>query len=356
MGIARKILTYILSISVIFIFLLNFVAMLIISYMGTMAGSIVPFYIIAIPLVFVSILPPQYEIYWITILVIIITIVLFYLIIDFINWTRSLNKKEIPENGERFGVFTELIIVVISFTYLTYFISIIISNSSSPFGNPTSGVPTNYLLLTLLHAPVWEEFVYRGLILGLPLYIISYAGKIPWYRAIVGGKFNINRTSVIILIISAFFFGSAHLISWEPAKFPSAFIAGIVLGYLFLRYGIYMSIAGHFVIDFMGSYSYINTPFWTAMAIISALILIVWFVTGFPYYWFYMRDIFRSGKKSSSPEKTNYAQNVQSNESQNYVLGYKIICPNCGYDQHTVLPDGRLQCQRCGTIFYYKKN
>ncbi len=365
MGLGRKTLTFILSLSVLLFFILNYIAMIILAYTGTMAGSSVPFYVIAIPIVFVSFLSPEYESYWIIFLVVIITIVLFFIVRDFLNWSWDLNKREISKEGKKFSTFTELIVVLISFTYLTYFISMAITNSSTPFGNPTSNVPTNYLLLTLLHAPVWEEIVYRALILGVPLYLISFRGKIPWYRAFIGGKFEINRTSIIILIISAFFFGSAHLVSWEPAKFPSAFFAGIILGYLFLRYGIYMSIAGHFIIDFMGSYSYIDTPFWGAMAIISSLVLLVWFAAGFPYYWYYLRDMFSIGKKRSdyyaqpffnNPQYQNYYQQNYQNYSQNqqnYVLGYKIICPNCGFDQHRVLPDGRLQCLRCGTIFYY---
>lgn len=363
MSIPRRVLTFILSLSVLAIFLLNFAAMIIITLSGAMSGTTVPFYVIAIPFVFVDMLSPHFEIYWLALLVIVISIVLIFILKDFIFWTKDMAKKELPKNSERFAVFTELIVLLISFTYLSYFISMAVTNSSQPFGNPTSGVPTNYLLLTLLHAPVWEEFVYRGILLGIPLYLISYRKKLPWYRAIVGGKFGINGVSITILIISAFFFGSAHLISWEPAKFPSAFVAGLVLGYLFLRYGIYMSIAGHFIIDFMGSYSYINSPFWGAMVVISSLIMIVWFAAGFPYYWYYLRDMFYIGGRKTdyyaqpffnNPQYQNYYQQQYQNQ-QNYVLGYKIICPNCGYDQHRVLPDGRFQCLRCGTIFYYKK-
>lgn len=355
MGLGRRTLTLILSISVLLIFILNFIAMIILSYTGTMSGSFVPFYVIAVPLVFVTSLPPQYEIYWIIFLATIITIVVFFIIRDFLSWILEINRKEISKDGERFAKFTELVVVLISFTYLTYFISMALMNSSTPFGNPTGNLPVNYMLLTLLHAPVWEEIVYRAFILGLPLYIIAFRGKIPWYRAFTGGKFEINRTSIIILIISAFFFGSAHLVSWEPAKFPSAFFAGIILGYLFLRYGIYMSIAGHFIIDFTGSYSYINTPFWSAMVIVSSLVLMIWFAAGFPYYWYYLKDLLKIQGKKAYAQPYTYQQPYQNyyQTQQNYVLGYKVICPNCGFDQHRVLPDGRYQCLRCGTVFYY---
>ncbi len=334
----RNGLTLFNSITVYFLLFLNVVALYFVLSQNLMAGVQVPFYVIALPFVFIKYLPVNYEYYWIIFLVIAVLIAFILSSFDFYKYVR---KKD-----ERFGKFTELLVLTISFTYLTYFISMAVTSQQNPFGNPIGNTPTNYVLLSLLHAPVYEEIVYRVFLLGIPAFIVNfiyYREKIPWYRAFIGGKFQMNMGTIAFLLLSAFFFGSAHLVSWDISKFPSAFLAGIVLGFIFLRYGLYMSITMHFIIDFMGSYSYINGPLWIYLTIISALILLIWFVTGLPYYWIYLRTVFRPAKKQ------------ENNANKNLVLGYEIKCPYCGFDRFEVIDGKNLKCLRCGGIFQIKK-
>lgn len=336
---ARIKIALLLSVSVIIIWILTYIALIVTLLGGEALGVKVPLYLVIFPL-FAGYVPfPFKESYWLIFIFSVITISGILIFRDFFKFLSN------PGKEERFGRYSELFAVLISFTLFSYFVSIIFTQQSNPFGNPTSNEPANVVLLSLMHAPVWEEIVYRSLILGVPLYLISFRGKLPWYRAFVGGKFTINKSSVTLLIISAFFFGSAHLFAWEPAKFPSVFIAGIILGYVFLRYGIYASITMHFLVDFSGSYSLLNGQFWFLASILLTIFMLFWFVLGIPYYFVYLHEIFFKKRNVERIEE----------DMDNLVLGYKIICPYCGFDQHRYLGENKFQCLRCGSVFYYKK-
>jgi len=340
--------TFILSITVYLILFLNIIALYVVLSQNLLVGVQVPFYVIALPFAFIEFLPFKYEYYWVSFLVIVILISFALSSLDFYRYAKN-------EDG-RFGKLTELIILTISVTYLTYYISLFVTSQQNPFGNPIGNTPPNYVILSFLHAPVYEELVYRVILLGIPAFIINYfyyGKKIPFYRAFTGGKFEMNKGTVTFLFISAFFFGSAHLISWEPAKFPSAFFAGLVLGYLFLRYGVYMSITMHFIIDFSGTYSYINGPTWYIITIISGIILLIWFVAGLPYYYIYLRSLIKHSQKENPKEVK--MMDVQTIRQKNYVLGYEIKCPYCGFDKFEVIEGNKLRCLRCGGIFQIKK-
>ena len=336
----RNKLTLLLSITVIIIWIMTYIAMIYTILGGYELNVKVPLYFVIFPLAAARYFPYN-EIIWVLFLFIVISLSGIFILRDFSKYIHKVNYKE------NFGRFTELFVVLISFTLFSYFVSMLFTQQSNPFGNPTSGVPTNVLLLSLMHAPVWEEIVYRALILGVPLYILFYRGKLPWYRAIVGGKFTMNKPTIALLILSAFFFGSAHLVSWEPAKFPSVFIAGLILGYVFLRYGIYASITMHFLVDFSGSYSLLSGPFWYIAAIFLGYLTFLWFIVGIPYYFTYLGEIFLR-------KRTKKEENIEKVQ-ENLVLGYKIICPYCGFDQHTYLGENKFKCLRCGSIFYFEK-
>lgn len=334
----RNGITLILSITVIIVWIITYIALVVTLMGGYALGVNVPLYLVIFPL-FAGYVPfPFNETYWLIFIFAMITLSGIFIFRDFFDYVRK------PDKDKNFGIITELFVVMISFTLLSYFISVIFTQQSNPFGNPVSNEPGNVILLSLMHAPVWEEIVYRGVLLGIPLYLISFRGKIPWYRAFVGGKFTLNKWSVTFLLLSAFFFGSAHLYAWEPAKFPSVFIAGIILGYVFLRYGIYASITLHFIVDFSGSYSYLNGEFWIIASAVLGIFMLLWFVAGIPYYFVYLGGIFSRKRNEIAEER-----------GDNLVLGYKILCPYCGFDQHRYLGEDRFQCLRCGSIFTFKK-
>jgi len=330
--------TFILSITVYLILFLNIIALFGVLSQNLLAVAQIHFYVVVFPFAFVEFLPVNYEYYWVSFLVIVI-------LISFALSSRDFYKYAKNED-ERFGKLSELQILSISILILIYIIALIVTSQQNPFGNPFGNEPPKIIILSLLHAPVYEELVYRVLLLGIPAFIINYfyyGKKIPFYRAFTGGKFEMNKGTVTFLFISAYLFGSGHLISWEPAKFPDAFFAGLFLGYLFLRYGVYMSITMHFITDFFGISNYINGPTWYIITIISYIILLIWIIAGFPYFYIYLRSLINASKKE------------KGGNEKNIVLGYEVICPYCGFDKFEVIEGNKLRCLRCGGIFQVKK-
>lgn len=108
-------------------------------------------------------------------------------------------------------------------------------------------------LFLLTNACVHEELVCRVLLLGLPLFFLhaltNKARKLRNY--ILGGNFKLESSAVFLLILSSSIFASAHLAGWDVYKLLPTFITGLALGYLFLRYGLYMSILFHMSFNYL---------------------------------------------------------------------------------------------------------
>lgn len=137
---------------------------------------------------------------------------------------------------------------------------------------PTSSLPDeeNEFLITLykvvIIAPLLEEFLFRFLLLLLPLgfyYLIKQKGGL---KQIYTGNEEIKKTEWIGILISGFLFGVAH-IGWGRLfssvkelgffllllfwKISQASILGIILGYAATRYGIFSSITLHWATNSM---------------------------------------------------------------------------------------------------------
>ncbi|MGC8646552.1 MAG: CPBP family glutamic-type intramembrane protease [Thermoplasmata archaeon] len=299
------------------------------------------FYFIYIPiLAFGFIITPIQTTFWIIILTLIITAVLVFIFRDFFKFLKN-------KDYDRPLALSEGLLIIISFTLLSYYLSLIFTGNSQPFGNPVSSTPQNDLIVELLQAPVWEEFAYRSILIGIPLYIyyMIKGYNIQKYRMITGGNYSLNIPSIILILISSFFFGYAHTASWSIYKVPSAMFAGIVLGIIFVRYGIYMSIAAHFFIDFSGVLSYYPSPLNYAFDIYLGILYIIMTVFGLFYIVYYLIYPFINMKNK------NINGNKKTSENNYMSQNFIIICPYCGYDKHEILPDGTFRCLKCGGIF-----
>jgi hypothetical protein len=73
----------------------------------------------------------------------------------------------------------------------------------------------------------------------------------PWHRYLLGGGFALEGPAVAMLVFQAVVFGAAHVPGWDLWKFPSTFITGLALGYLFLRFGLSACIVFHFLNDYL---------------------------------------------------------------------------------------------------------
>ena len=195
--------------------------------------------------------------------------------------------------------------------------------ATSPIGQPTAASAWGFLY-ELANASVYEEVVFRALLIGLPLALGSFVSRLAHangsrrtdsqasserryllgsLRYLAGG--NLRRSSSrqallgawILLFASAVVFGVAHAPSWGSWKIVPAMVAGLAFGYLFLRHGIAAAVLGHFVNDYASALTYENVGGMTFQVIFSLLFLALiaagagFFVWYLRYAWENLREL-----------------------------------------------------------------
>ncbi len=165
------------------------------------------------------------------------------------------------------------VLVAVAQTFLAIvFVNIVVA-LSVPTQEPSffSAIPPWYFLYTLFNATVYEEIIFRVLLIGFPLLVGSLIsrigdvtkGNVPAgttkgryvlgsLRYLYGGGLS-RATSLVVLLPALFFllvnavvFGLAHAPGYGDWKVLPAAIAGLAMGYLFLRHGLHASILFHF--------------------------------------------------------------------------------------------------------------
>jgi len=108
-------------------------------------------------------------------------------------------------------------------------------------------------------SPLSEEVGFRVLLIGLPLFaMFSHKASLNhFFKSLWHPSKNLQVTNykkVIVLIITvAIFFGAAHIFSGEPwstGKFTQASIAGIIIGWVYFRYGFAPAILIHWATNY----------------------------------------------------------------------------------------------------------
>jgi hypothetical protein len=115
-------------------------------------------------------------------------------------------------------------------------------------------------------APITEEIGFRVFLIGLPL-LAFYSHKTSvkhFFKGLWSPSENLHifesRRAIILIIIVAVFFGLAHVISGEPwssGKFAQATASGIILGWLYFRYGLISAILVHWATNYF-VFSYVD--------------------------------------------------------------------------------------------------
>ena len=105
-------------------------------------------------------------------------------------------------------------------------------------------------LMLFTQAAVWEELMFRVLMFGLPVMIVGYALKEKGSWRYLFGGFGSSKLTVILLITSTFLFSIAHVDSWGFMKIFTVAIGGFLLGYMYMRFGLYAAIVCHMLNDF----------------------------------------------------------------------------------------------------------
>ena len=121
-------------------------------------------------------------------------------------------------------------------------------------------------------APLIEEFGFRLILLGIPLFAL-YSGKssIKYFVKCLWRPDNLDivdsKKALSLIIFVGVLFGFAHIAfgdSWSEGKFAQATASGIILGWVYLRYGFVASLLIHwatnyFVFSYATFISQINT-------------------------------------------------------------------------------------------------
>ena len=107
-------------------------------------------------------------------------------------------------------------------------------------------------------APLLEEFVFRIILIGIPLFAL-YSGRasIRYFVKCLWNPSSLNildsKKAILLIIFVGISFGFAHIAfsdSWSEGKFAQATAGGIILGWVYLRYGIVVSLLIHWATNY----------------------------------------------------------------------------------------------------------
>ncbi len=107
-------------------------------------------------------------------------------------------------------------------------------------------------------APIIEEIGFRLILLGIPLFALystrssaKYFFKCLWNP----GNLDIQdyKKAISVIVFVGIFFGFAHIAfgdSWSEGKFAQATASGIILGWVYVRYGFVASLLIHWATNY----------------------------------------------------------------------------------------------------------
>lgn len=157
-------------------------------------------------------------------------------------------------------------VVAIGFlTFTASYIDDFVSAAGVPIGGIT-GDPFS-LFLGFATAPLVEEVGFRVVLIGVIAYLLSLGKPL---RAALGALWKPSRalegvavwsgTSIILwaaVVFSSATFGACHVAcgggEWQIGKLPEAAYGGLVLGYVYVKYGFPAAVITHWGIDYFGS-------------------------------------------------------------------------------------------------------
>ena len=114
-------------------------------------------------------------------------------------------------------------------------------------------------------APVMEEFGFRLLLIGIPLFALySNRSSLKYFLKSLWNPNNLNiydsKKAILLIVFVGILFGFAHIAfgeSWSHGKFAQAAASGIILGWVYLRYGFVASVLIHWATNYF-IFSYAN--------------------------------------------------------------------------------------------------
>jgi len=108
-------------------------------------------------------------------------------------------------------------------------------------------------------APIIEELGFRVVLIGLPLFML-YSHK-PSFKFLVKSLWwpwqnlhNVNvKKALLVIVMVGILFGAAHIFSdeaWSTGKLAQAIASGIIIGWVYFRYGLIPAILIHWATNY----------------------------------------------------------------------------------------------------------
>ena len=191
---------------------------------------------------------PVLDVYWVFILA------MFLGSVCLLFWHSKKAMSSSKETGFARARDTPLYWIGLTFgssTIVQIVIIILIFGSGSGINIPDLPTDLGQSIMLYTNAGVWEEIVSRVLLMGVPMVAIA---AIKHYRNPLGyllGGFGINKTTIILILISTTFFAIGHVNGWGWNKVPLVLIGGVVMGWLYARFGLHACIVFHCLTDLM---------------------------------------------------------------------------------------------------------
>ena len=212
-------------------------------------------------------LPIEYEIGDVFVIFWAIFIILF--VITFLGPKKNFIKTigDVLSN-EKNSLTDNYMLNIIKWFSILVLISVVITIIQENFGiitEPPDTANDLILFLQISTAPITEEIGFRLILIGIPLFLIySHKSSIKFFFKSLWTPHSTlhiyeNKKAIGIIVIVGIFFGVAHVISGEPwttGKILQASIGGIILGWVYFRYGLAAAIILHWATNYF-IYSYL---------------------------------------------------------------------------------------------------
>jgi hypothetical protein len=181
---------------------------------------------------------------------------------SFLRTLSSMISRELKsmKNNGLVNVITWFSILILS--------SVIIEAIQQMFGIKIESPPTDNDLIRFFQistSPLTEETGFRVLLIGIPLFLMySHSTSLKtFFKSLWRPSRYLNISNyekpMILIITIGLLFGVAHIVSgtpWSPGKVTQATIAGIIIGWVYVRYGLAPAILIHWATNYF-LYSYL---------------------------------------------------------------------------------------------------
>lgn len=166
---------------------------------------------------------------------------------------------------------------------------------------------TWFYLFDLGRASVFEELLFRALLIGVPMALGAFvwrlangqrATAVSAIKYLWGGQLRAESSREALLVAgllvlaSSTIFGAQHYVGWGWWKTLPAAVMGLALGYVFVRHGIGAAILLHFLNDYLSSLV-LEGVGGLAYEIVFGLLLYALIVVGAGFFAWYVLDGWR---------------------------------------------------------------